>query len=199
MFNDKYGLTDAVLEGRKTMTRRIVPKKLVKYIDNPFSNFVIMKSPYKVGEIVAVAQSYYNILKEMSKTYKSYHKPIIYNLFRSQQPNLEETAGWTNKMFVKPEIMPHQIRITSIKVMRLQDINDQDCLKEGVERYSENDNIVEGILSDEKIMWDGKLQYLTKSFNSHREAFASLIDKISGKGTWNSNPYVFVYQFELVK
>ena len=32
-----------------------------------------------------------------------------------------------------------------------------------------------------------------------REAYAALIDKISGKGTWASNPYVFVYEFELVK
>ncbi len=32
-----------------------------------------------------------------------------------------------------------------------------------------------------------------------RGAFAALIDKISGKGTWESNPYVFVYEFELVK
>ena len=28
MFNSKYGLDDAVLEGRKTMTRRIIPEKL---------------------------------------------------------------------------------------------------------------------------------------------------------------------------
>lgn len=32
-----------------------------------------------------------------------------------------------------------------------------------------------------------------------REAYAALIDRISGKGTWESNPYVFVYDFELVK
>lgn len=31
-----------------------------------------------------------------------------------------------------------------------------------------------------------------------REAFAALIDSISGKGTFNSNPYVFAYEFELV-
>lgn len=36
----------------------------------------------------------------------------------------------------------------------------------------------------------------TKLFN---EAFAALIDKISGKGTWDSNPWVFVYEFELIK
>lgn len=40
-----------------------------------------------------------------------------------------------------------------------------------------------------------------KAFTSipPREAFASLIDKVSGKGTWDSNPWVFVSEFELVK
>lgn len=32
-----------------------------------------------------------------------------------------------------------------------------------------------------------------------REAYAALIDKISGKGTWESNPWVIVYDFELIK
>lgn len=30
------------------------------------------------------------------------------------------------------------------------------------------------------------------------EVAAGLIDKVLGKGTWNSNPYVFVYEFELI-
>lgn len=36
-------------------------------------------------------------------------------------------------------------------------------------------------------------------FNTPREAFASLIDKVSGCGTWASNPWVMAYEFELVK
>lgn len=32
-----------------------------------------------------------------------------------------------------------------------------------------------------------------------REAFAALIDKVSGRGTWASNPWVVAYEFELVK
>lgn len=36
-------------------------------------------------------------------------------------------------------------------------------------------------------------------FDNHREAFASLIDKVSGRGTWASNTWVVVYEFELVK
>ena len=39
----------------------------------------------------------------------------------------------------------------------------------------------------------------TNGFDTPREAFAALIDKVSGKGTWESNPYVWAYEFELMK
>ena len=54
MFNDRYGLTEAVLAGRKTMTRRIVPD------GTPLGNWEETEkmSRFKVGEVVAVAQSY---------------------------------------------------------------------------------------------------------------------------------------------
>ena len=43
------------------------------------------------------------------------------------------------------------------------------------------------------------MQRCTLEFDTPREAFAALIDKVSGKGTWESNPYVWVYEFELMK
>ena len=58
MFNDKFCLTQAVLEGRKTMTRRIVTDRLLK--DCVVTGEVLIKSHYKVGEVVAVAQSYHD-------------------------------------------------------------------------------------------------------------------------------------------
>lgn len=88
--------------------------------------------------------------------------------------------------------MPHQIRITGIKCERLQDISDKECLREGIRQFTPNfpknfpihpTHFVAGdILKD-----------------TPREAFASLIDKISGRGTWASNPWVVCYEFELVK
>ena len=36
-------------------------------------------------------------------------------------------------------------------------------------------------------------------FENPRKAFSALVDKVSGHGTWDKNPYVFVYQFGLVK
>lgn len=47
--------------------------------------------------------------------------------------------------------------------------------------------------------FDSNIGYISQyPFPNPCEAFAVLIDKVSGKGTWESNPYVFVYDFELV-
>lgn len=209
MFNDKYGLTQAVLEGRKTQTRRIMnpqPEdcsavhrfyKSAYWKDKPMSLVVneggsvycklcgygakleggsIFRLPYKVGEIVAVAQSY-------NSFYNDEYNP---NLF----PN---GAGWTNKMYVKPELMPHHVWITAVRVERLQDITDEDCLKEG---------IIKGKVGSEDthFMDAYYIPTLKKDpFCTPQGAYSYLIDKIIGKGTWERNPYVFVYDFELVK
>lgn len=57
MFNDKFLLTQAVLRGEKTQTRRIVKD------GTPLGNFeeTMKHAPYKVGEIVAVVQCYRDI------------------------------------------------------------------------------------------------------------------------------------------
>lgn len=91
-------------------------------------------------------------------------------------------------MFVRAEFMPHHIRITRIRIERLQDISDEDCLAEGIWRAHEVG--LEGVT-----YWYTRLA--NSPYRTAREAYAALIDKISGKGTWQSNPYVFVYDFEI--
>ena len=183
MFNDRYGLTQAVLEGSKTMTRRIVPAKLVRAIVGGAPGFAVMESRYKVGEVVAVAQNY----KDAGLDPKNCDKfqLVVYGDFPPRHRH-----GWTNKMFVSADLMPHQIRITNVKVERLQDISDEDCIREGISFMPGGYyvNYRRGPLGRDWL-----------SDKSYRSAFAALIDKVSGKGTWASNPYVFVYEFELVK
>lgn len=58
MFNDRYGLTKAVLDGRKTMTRRIVPQTTIDKYALLEDNTIIDDARYEIGEVVAVAQSY---------------------------------------------------------------------------------------------------------------------------------------------
>lgn len=180
MFNTKYGLEQAVLDGRKTMTRReITNDDCIKCIDEMFTNNFIFKkfSRYQVGEIVAIAQSYKTIFNEDSL----YKENKLIDILRAEII-AKGRAGWNNKMFVRAEEMPHHIRITNVRVERLKDISDEDCLREGI---IDNNVLVQ-------------YQVLNNCFFSPREAFSYLIDKVSGKGTWERNPYVFVYEFELV-
>ena len=176
MFNDKYGLTQAVLEGRKTQTRRTFLKPgeetMLKGITPEY--LISVMSRYKVGETVAIAQPYADITPQVD-----WVKCMI----------RKETLGWNNKMFVRAEDMPHHIRITKIRIERLQDIKSEDCLNEGL--WMAGDVGLEGTT-----YWYHGLA--NSSFRTPQDAYASLIDSISGKGTWASNPYVFVYDFELI-
>mgnify|MGYP000475331839 CR=1 FL=1 len=190
MFNDKNGLTQAVLEGRKTQTRRIIPKDFFSLTwdkrddtlvyENSMGDFIdIRNSKYalcKAGEIVAVAQSYRDCGGVNEEGIP------MWEIISSKVGGTN--AGWSNKMYVKPELMPHYVIITAVSVERLRDISDVDCMAEGINYYEQ-----------EGFSWcsTGKL------FDTPREAYAALIDKVSGKGTWERNPYVFVYDFELVK
>lgn len=217
MFNDKYGLTKAVLDERKTQTRRLFTLTLHKgnlhdelqevYPDEVFlyegtwllkykgKVYEIPKRNcpvFKIGEVVAVAQSYKDCggLMEDGTPRWDFIASIVGT----------KNAGWSNKMFVKPELMPHQIRITNVRVERLHDISDEDCFAEGV---IVNEPKIEGGIKSYypceyfkqfacKVGWG-------RVFDSPQKAYAELIDKVSRKGTWNKNPYVWVYDFELIK
>lgn len=197
-FNEHYGLQTAVFEGRKTMTRRFEKglenleegnfsfnknKGEVKLYGEKGSVIEVIKSRYKIGEVVAVKQSY----KEIA-SYPYFISQCAANEQSVNDMMLEK--GWNNKMFVAAYYMPHHIRITDIRVERLQDISDEDCLKEGVRKgefYNTFDEYYVPNFQD----------YLTA--RTPKKLFEKLIDKVSGKGTWERNPYVFVYEFELLK
>ena len=192
IFNDRYGLTQAVIEGRKTMTRRIVPTKtrlrraLAVIHDEPHGSEqeeYLKSAYYKVGEIVAVAQNYSS----------------FYNILDNTRP-IPEGAGWDNKMFVRADLMPHQIRITGIRCEKLQDISDADCLKEGifVNEYFGNGKKCHHYGFDG--FFNGTEGWFARGwFDTPREAFAALIDKVSSRGTWASNPWVVAYEFDLLE
>ena len=90
--------------------------------------------------------------------------------------------------------MPHQIRITKVRIERLQDISDEDVLKEGF--YCSFD-----LEYGSEIATDFFLDYQNGRISDScpQTAYSKLIESISSKGTWSSNPFVFVYDFELVK
>lgn len=205
MFNDRCNLTELTLQGYKNKTRR-AEKKMQKFISDyeenrrPFEirrtkiiaagnggygllqvdtpdDCFFMPTQYKVGEVVAVAQCYKEIFPDAD-----------FEMVGTEF--MTETAGWTNKMFVRADLMPHHIKITGIDLERLQDISDEDCLAEGVLEY----RCMIGFAGEYVIKVNNK----PLLFHTPRKAFAALIDKVSGRGTWESNPWVVVYDYKVV-
>ena len=209
MFNDRFGLTEAVLSGRKTMTRRIIGQ----YIERDWNRRGVVQLPvggfehdvlfmdvrqilpdagrsdysapkkyqpkYERGEIIAVAQSYHELNK------RGFIAP------EWCEHSCEDSAGYENKMFVRADLMPHRIRITDIRLQRLNNISDEDCIREGITKGDFKDFPQQMYFpykgcKDTEVMW------------TPQGAFSILIDKICGKGTWDSNPWVYAYTFELL-
>ena len=220
MFNDKFGLTKAVLEGRKTQTRRIVSQSLIDKYEEWYDDVCSIAMPsgstietlrgwllrkhtrYRAGEVVAVAQSYCSIADELENcnnaTCVAHYEKNVQKA--SEYISWIEHPGFNNKLFVAADMMIHRIRITDERVEKLQDISGDDCLKEGV------------VVNEPKIKGGINMYYPCeylrscakevgwgRVFHTPREAFAHLINKVSRKDVWQENPYVFVYDFELVK
>ena len=210
MFNDRYGLTQAVLEGRKTMTRRIIPdiwidfprsgrqKAVIAGLD---SQVLMMDLSHVLGE---------NLLYSADRKYQpKYYKGdevAVAQAYKDVYPNADfemvdkefmtESAGWNNKMFVKAEYMYHRIRITDIKVERLQDISDDDCMKEGIYKRAALHSLHVNGYAYTFDNWSDR--GIAMGSDTAKGAFASLIDRISGKGTWERNPWVYAYEFVLL-
>ena len=208
-FSDKYGLTRAVIEGRKTMTRRIIPdieidwnrRGRVKLPIKGFGHGVLFMDTssilpdcysfpapskyqprYEIGEVVAVAQRYKDAINPLDWVNIEIYK---------------NSPGWTNKMFVVADLMPHRICITDIKLERIQDISDEDIICEGILQSADGFDMFtfDGWVK----RCEGKMFPVQIYAEKPRAAFASLIDHISGRGTWSRNPWVYAYSFELVK
>ena len=202
----------ATIEGRKTQTRRMVADRNLDFflenfgIDNidivlpkkeeyvnkadygnifgitrkhlPIHYCGIIKSRYKVGETVYLKEPYCIIETDDVIFYKYAEKDI------------SGTDKWKNKLFMPEKYARYFIEITDVKCERLQDISDEDCLKEGI-IYDDSSYIA----CEEYTFLNNIDDWL---YDTPSEAYAALIDKISGKGTWKSNPYVFAYDFKLI-
>lgn len=185
-------LTQLVIEGQKDMTRRLTTDR----------------RQYEVGEKVALAEAYGFIWRDLNAIPD---KQIAYMRRLRSVLNVEHPSiipAWENKLFVRPELMRYQIEITGKRTEQLQDISDEDILREGVfHGMCSSRNIETGETGDytwldikRKKLPNGHYHVNIKH-NVHsniRECFIEMINHICGKGTWEQNPEVYVYTFKLI-
>ena len=174
-----------VIEGIKTQTRRIV-KPSPDYINkgNLYDDIHerVINPKYKVGEILYLKEPYY---KDSNDIHYKYGYP------ENQQEMDKYGLKWKNKLFMPESAARYFIKITAVRAESLQDISEQDCLKEGIE-----DSDCGGM----KCVCFGLREglFFEELGSTPQDAYAALINRITGKGTWEKNPCVWVYDFEII-
>jgi len=165
LFDDKLNLTNLVISGQKTQTRRqemVLHNTMWRWRDcepmmdawNPEENGIhvyfsrrsrgisdmIVRPKYKLGEEVAIGMSYRNILdiinnSDLGITEEDYRK-YAEDVYGIK--SLESQKGFRNKLFINPELMIHSLTIKNVRFEQFEDISDEDALKEGISIFDNN-------------------------------------------------------------
>jgi len=138
---------------------------------------IVLFSKYKVGETVFIEEEVFN------------DGDVIF--YRDTNENLLKDEFWS---FTTAKTARTFLKIKTIRVERLQDISEEDCIKEGIKNVTNYDGY--------------ELRCKRNTFRVDNTCYSSA-QYCFGKGIWNKiydkntylyedNPYVFVYEFELV-
>lgn len=186
----------AILDGRKTQTRRII-KPQPDWIRPSCGGTDVWHGYCGSGPENGVRCHYGTVGSELWVRETWQHGPDDSVWYKATD---EDIVGGCYKRMWKPSIhMPRvasriTLRITGIRVERVQDITEEDAKAEGVEPNWIGD--LSGWNADEH----GWIHYTRGIENfpafTAKESFQSLWEKINGPESWAANPWVWVVSFE---
>ena len=198
-----------IIEGKKTQTRRIVKKNehLSDY-NNTDGCTVFTTSKggkrrikWQVGRKYAVVpkraqpQVYYRYEEDGSLTLAHTAKMEYFD------ETLLEWATRENKpkrveLIKSYGYKPLSIRLTAIRLERLHDITEADAIAEGIETVERmTSSGVEMELYKDYLYKDEDKYF---KYSDPIKSYKSLWESINGKGSWDTNPMVWVLEFQVV-
>lgn len=191
LFNTE--MVQAILDGRKTSTRRIIKPQPKKSIERDSKNRKPLafwkdcsewvKPPYQVGDTLWVRETWQYI------DFAGENNGYVYKASQNGKDWEQNSEGWK----WRPSIfMPHEaarifLKVTDVKAERLQDITEDETLKEGIMRYSIADNAPKAY--GDNLYIDPKLAFKAL-WNS------TIKKKDLNKYGWDANPWVWAIEFE---
>lgn len=180
----------AIIDGRKTMTRRVVKPQPIDHIsevprsiqnENDWGKFLwedeegksnLKYSPYgQVGDVLWVRETWSPLVTGGDKNFYL----VLYKADGSEP----SSVGWKPSIHMPRSASRLSLRITNIRVERLNDITEEDAKLEGV-IYPAN-------------------PVIENYGNGYRANFRLLWESINGKDSWEQNPWVWVIEFEVIK
>lgn len=212
----------AILDGRKTVTRRVVKPQPDKSAYSPYEGIdgrfsfrvgergctVPYKPPYRTGDILYVQETwYYETFYEDTDNppdLPSGHRSWRY-VYKVDNPEYPVIPGhWRSPINMPRETARIFLRVKDIKVERLQDISASDCIAEGIYWEDVTPNVP--VLPDNPAFdMDAVIALLQEVEEQRliRNSYGSLWDSTIKPADrdlygWETNPWVFVISFERI-
>lgn len=203
-------MVKAILEGRKTQTRRILKQQLpigtiwhqlydselIYRIVNSKAVHTLCKCPYAVGDILWARETWkpkrFAGFTLDGFDYKADHVTWLQKNGQefSKGSGCETGEVWKSSIFMPKDVARIFLKITKIKVEQLFNMNDDDAIAEGIE-------LIGGKIDDAPVFRNYKLpkgHNVNDGYGYPTNSFRSLWNKINK--SWNSNLWVWVIEFE---
>lgn len=208
-------MVEAILENRKTMTRRTSGLKQMNYEphlwrfdgfnedklfaednspyfevireDGSYTEFYKRANPrYQVGDQLWVRETFFEARKCRQAPLFHFEPDFLY---KADKAFIGENK-WKPSLFMPKEAARLWLEVTSVRCERLQDITDTDAIAEGVESwFNESRNV---------LLYKGYDSVLEEWYDA-RKSFISLWRNINGDESVKANPWVFVYEFKRIE
>ncbi len=207
-------MVQAVLAGRKTQTRRYCANSSEVFENyytsnrfwnadieddpNPLAQFVQFRelqvqARYKEGDILWVRETWVRLheayLQKLDPDPLSPHFFYWYKADGEPVHFEHYNESWKPSIFMPKEAARIFLKVTDVRVERLQDISEEDALAEGIK-----------VIDKDEAYFDYEFNGKNGHYATARGSFASLWQSINcKKHPWDSNPWVWVYTFERVE
>lgn len=204
-------MVQAILEGRKTQTRRIIKPQPdargLRTTNVLFEDYhgKEIKPKYQIGDILYVKEMHYMygrwVKNGYTKTGKQAYEFVRDNQFREIryfdnppekiEKNSFRGTGWykRNSLFMSLSSARIFLEVTNVGVEKVQNISEGDAVEEGLKLIQMSE------------YYFPYYDYLTNEYECilPSESFQSLWIKINGQKSWDDNPWVFVYEFKRIE
>ena len=170
----------SILDGRKSCTRRIIKPQPQGYFEVSEEPLYIYDTDGKQGKITPPYQP--GDIRYVRETWKQ--APNGYYYYEDWQRNdIADITKWKPSIHMPKEAAHIWLKVTDVRVERLQDITELSVQKEGIE------------VDPKKCA--SKFDFITELFLLFQELWDSTIKKsdLDSYG-WDANPYVWVIEFE---
>jgi hypothetical protein len=191
-------MVQAIRAGRKTMTRRVCKPLTLNYPARAYLNETPEqwlarwnhKPPYKPGDILWVRETWCKHQEYYNNGANVFPEPHF--IFKADGVKADK---WRPAIFMPREAARIFLRVTDVRVERLQDISVQDAKDEGIKVHANGcvDGLAFGCYNGDDCVYNRCMRPI--------DYFSDLWDSINAKRGygWDTNPWVWVISFERIE